>query len=218
MRWLPLLMMALAPAASWGQGWLGVDVGQRLPHGWSWGSEAQWRTPDGLAAFNEVVWDVGLKRKVDAVKGLSVDAQWRTGWEQPPSGGMQTSWRWATSARWKTDVGDHELALRLRHQFGGPWLRSWDNARWRAQLAWTHDLPKGWKLEPSVEAFMRFSPAGGQALRARLMLDKKLSKRKRLSAGFQSQHAPGEQPVQTVIVAYAWSLKKWKKKAEDPGD
>ena len=63
-------------------------------------------------------------------------------------------WRWATSVRWKTDVGDHALWMRIRHQFGGAWMRPWDRARWRTAVKWTHDLPSGWKLVPSGELFM----------------------------------------------------------------
>ena len=33
-------------------------------------------------------------------------------------------------------------------------MRPWDRARWRIQGKWTHDLPKGWKVMPSVETFL----------------------------------------------------------------
>lgn len=215
-------LWALAGSAL-GQSWLVVDVGQKLPSDWSWSAKSQLRTPaENMWRWDEGLVDVGLTKSLDAVPGLAVTGQWRTGWQWPQAGGWTMGWRWATSARWKTDVGDHALGVRIRHQFGGAWMRPWDRARWRAAVKWTHDLPSGWKLVPSGEFFL--GREGGelvpQAWRGRLALDKKLSKRRHLVLAYQAQapiQGKPEVTEHTVILALDVALKKVKRQKKDEG-
>ena len=214
-RGVLLVAMALLPWLGVAQGWLGVDLGQSLRNDWAWGMSTQIRSESAALGFNEVVSDASVRRTFDAVDGLAVDGQWRTGWEAPLEGGLLTSWRWATSVRYKHKVGDDALVFRVRHQWGGPWMRAWDNARWRTQLRWVHDLPKGWKAIPSLEGFFRMAEGGSQALRARIVLDKKLSKRRHISCGAQWQTSPSGPSTTTVLCTYDWTLKKPKKPQGD---
>ncbi len=215
-------LWALAGSAS-GQSWLVVDVGQKLPADWSWSAKSQLRTPaENMWRWDEGLVDVGLTKSLDAVPGLAVTGQWRTGWQWPQAGGWTMGWRWATSARWKTDVGDHALGVRIRHQFGGAWMRPWDRARWRAAVKWTHDLPSGWKLMPCGELFL--GREGGelapQAWRGRLSVDKKLSKRRHLVLAYQAQapiQGKPEVTEHTVILALDVALKKVKRQKKDEG-
>jgi hypothetical protein len=105
-------------------------------------------------------------------------------------------------------------------------MRPWDRARWRVQAKWIHDLPDGWKLEPSVETFLgpralstetgiRLEPV---ALRGRLAIDKKLAKRRHLTLGYQFQSAVRSHPSipeHTVLLALDLELKKVKKRKKD---
>ena len=105
-------------------------------------------------------------------------------------------------------------------------MRPWDRARWRIQAKWVHDLPDGWKLEPSVESFLgpralttevgvRLEPV---AVRGRLTLDKKLAKRRHLTLGYQVQSAVRSHPStleHTVLLALDLELKKVKKRKKD---
>jgi hypothetical protein len=227
--WVVLALWALAVSQAWGQapqGWVSVAAGQNLPRDWEWSAEGQLRTSSSLSRWSEGLVDLGIERAFDALPGWSLGGQWRTSWEWPPEGGWTTSWRWATSAQWRTDIGDHKVGMRLRHQFGGPWMRPWDRARWRVQAKWTHDLPDGWKLEPSVETFLghralttetgiRLEPV---ALRGRLTLDKKLAKRRHLTFGYQFQsavHSRPSTPEHTVLLALDLELKKAKRRKKD---
>ena len=222
-----LAIWAVAISQAWAQapqGWVGVSAGQNLPRDWEWSTEGQVRNAG--SRWSEGLVDLGVKRSFDALPGWSLGGQWRTGWDWPPEGGWTTSWRWATSAQWRTDIGDHKMGLRVRHQFGGPWMRPWDRARWRVQAKWTHDLPDGWKLEPSVETFLgpralttetgiRLEPV---AVRGRLALDKKLAKRRHLTLGYQVQSAVRSHPStpeHTVLLALDLELKKAKKRKKD---
>ena len=128
--------------------WLAASVGQNLPADWSWSAAGQLRTAPGAVQWREGIVDLRVGQGLDALPGWSVDGTWRTGWDWPVEGGWTTSWRWATSVKWKKDLGDHSMRLRMRHQFGGPWMRSWDRARWRLQAKWTHDLPDGLEGHP----------------------------------------------------------------------
>lgn len=213
---------AQAPAS-----WLAASVGQNLPADWSWSAAGQLRTAPGAVQWREGIVDLRVGQGLDALRGWSVDGTWRTGWDWPLEGGWTTSWRWATSVKWKTDFGDHRLRLRLRHQFGGPWMRPWDRARWRLQAKWTHDLPDGWKLLPSVETFwgadpgLSASPLALVAIRGRLAIDKKLARRRHLTLGYQFQqgvHAHPDRPEHTVLLALDVGLKKVKKRKSDVGD
>ena len=222
-----LALWAVAMSPSWAQvpqGWFSVSAGQNLPRDWEWSAEGQLRS--AASRWSEGLVDLGIERSFDALPGWSLGGQWRTGWDWPPEGGWTTSWRWATSAQWRTDIGDHKMGLRVRHQFGGPWMRPWDRARWRVQAKWTHDLPDGWKLEPSVETFLgpralttetglRLEPV---AVRGRLALDKKLAKRRHLTLGYQFQTAVRSHPSipeHTVLLALDLELKKAKKRKKD---
>ena len=105
-------------------------------------------------------------------------------------------------------------------------MRAWDRSRWRLQAKWVHDLPDGWKIEPSVETFFgpRFlvTEAGvvlePVALRGRLSVDKKLAKRRELTFGYQVQSAVRSQPSvteHTVLLALDLELKKRKKRKKE---
>ena len=100
-------------------------------------------------------------------------------------------------------------------------MRPLDRARWRIQGKWTHDLPKGWKVVPSVETFlgMRFvsTEAGNRseptALRGRLMVDKKWAKRRQVVFGYQWQSILNSFPrwhEHTFLVSMDVDLKKAK--------
>lgn len=204
-------------------GWLNLSTNQNLPDGWGWSADGQLRTFSGQARWSEGILDVGMERSIQAMPGLSLGGQWRTAWEWPLGGGWTTSWRWATSVRWKMKVGDHRLSARFRHQFGGPWMRSLDGARWRVQAKWTHDLPEGWKIEPAMEVF--WNPQQRQpemeveqrpvSLRGRIMFDKKLAKRKHLKLGYQVQNALNVHPSQqehAVLLALDLEMKKRRKR------
>ena len=115
----------------------------------------------------------------------------------------------------------------MRHQFGGPWMRPWDRARWRLQAKWTHDLPDGWKVIPSVETFwgadpsLSASPLAPGAIRGRLAVDKKVAKRRHLTIGYQYQqgvHDHPSRPEHTVLLALDVGLKKVKKRKRRDGD
>jgi len=188
--------------------------------------EGQLRNASGHARWNEGILDAGVRRSIKAIDGLSLEGQWRTGWEWPYGGGWTTSWRWATSLIWAHDVGDHKVALRVRHQFGGSWMQAWDRSRWRVQCKWTHDLPNGWKLQPAYETFLgapwTLQEEGGfirpTAMRGRLALDKKLAKRRHLTLGYQFQIAVRSHPSipeHTVLLALDLELKKAKKRKKD---
>lgn len=206
--------------------WLSASVGQALPHDWDWSLEGQLRTPTEQMRWNEGLIDVGLEKSLDVFPAWSLGGQWRTGWDWPPEGGWTTSWRWATSIRWSQDIGDDKVGLRVRHQFGGPWMRPWDRARWRVQTKWNHDLPDGWKLEPSMETFfgpnqeriesdVLLIPVG---FRARLALDKKLSKRRHLTVGYQVQsplNSAFHSSEHTLLLSWDLELKKVKKRQLD---
>ena len=226
-RLFAAMLMLVGGTTLWAQvpnSWLGLSTGQNLPRGWEWSAEGQLRS--SAATWNEGLLDVGFERSFDALPGWSLGGQWRTSWDWPPEGGWTTSWRWATSAQWRTDIGDHKVGVRVRHQFGGPWMRPWDRARWRVQAKWTHDLPNGWKLEPSFETFLgpralttetgvRLEPV---AVRGRLAIDKKLTKRRHLTLGYQAQSAVRSQPSaleHTVLLALDLELKKRKKRKKD---
>ena len=213
---------AQAPAS-----WLAASVDQNLPADWSWSAAGQLRTAPGAVQWREGIVDLRVGQGLDAFPGWSVDGTWRTGWDWPAEGGWTTSWRWATSVKWKTDFGDHSLRLRMRHQFGGPWMRPWDRARWRLQAKWTHDLPDGWKVIPSVETFwgadpsLSSSPLALGAVRGRLAVDKKVAKRRHLTMGYQYQqgvHDHPNRPEHTVLLALDVGLKKVKKRKRDDGD
>jgi hypothetical protein len=227
--WVALLLFAWASElqAQVPQGWFAVSAGQNLPRAWEWSTEGQLRSSQGR--WSEGVLDLGVARSFDALQGLALSGQWRTGWDWPPEGGWTTSWRWATSAQWRADVGEHKLGIRVRHQFGGPWMRPWDRARWRFQVKWTHDLPRGWKLEPALESFLGPSFVAGEgaldlqpvALRGRLTADKKLAKRRHLTFGYQLQSGrPNSSPdlEHTVLLALDLELKKVKKRKKDGPD
>ena len=222
-----LAIWALASSPATGQaprGWVSVSSGQNLPRDWEWSCEGQLRNA-GLG-WSEALVDLGIERSFDALPGWSLGGQWRTGWEWPPEGGWTTSWRWATSARWRMDVGDHKLGVRVRHQFRGSWMRPWDRARWRVQAKWTHDLPDGWKLEPSFETFLgpralmtetgvRLEPL---AVRGRLAIDKKLAKRRHLTLGYQVQSSVRSQPStpeHTVLLSLDLDFKKVRKRQKE---
>lgn len=207
--------------------WLAASVGQNLPADWSWSAAGQLRTAPGAVQWREGIVDLRVGQGLDALPGWSVDGTWRTGWDWPVEGGWTTSWRWATSVKWKTDFGDHSLRLRMRHQFGGPWMRPWDRARWRLQAKWTHDLPDGWKVIPSVETFWGADPSLSAsslalgAVRGRLAVDKKVAKRRHLTMGYQYQqgvHDQPNRPEHTVLLALDVGLKKVKKRKRDDGD
>ena len=219
---LALGLATLAPLRGWGQSpqsWVALSTGQNLPHDWSWSAAGQLRTSPGALQWSEGIVDVGVGRSFDRLSGWSVDGTWRTGWDWPPEGGWTTSWRWATSLKWRTKVGDHSLRIRARHQFGGPWMRSWDRARWRLQVRWTHDLPDGMKLIPAVETF--WGREGGvqpAAVRGRLSLDKKLSKRRHVTLGYQFQtgiQSHLDVAEHTVLLSCDLALKKVKKRKKD---
>ena len=100
-------------------------------------------------------------------------------------------------------------------------MRPWDRARWRIQGKWTHDLPKGWKVMPSVETFLGTcwvsSEAGNRseptALRGRLMVDKKWTKRRHVVFGYQWQSILNSFPrwhEHTLLVSMDLDLKKVK--------
>ena len=129
------------------------------------------------------------------------------------------------------DVGDHKLGVRVRHQFRGSWMRPWDRARWRVQAKWTHDLPDGWKLEPSFETFLgpralmtralmtetgvRLEPL---AVRGGLAIDKKLAKRRHLTLGYQVQSSVRSQPStpeHTVLLSLDLDFKKVRKRQKE---
>ena len=207
--------------------WLAASVDQNLPADWSWSAAGQLRTAPGAVQWREGIVDLRVGQGLDALPGWSVDGTWRTGWDWPEEGGWTTSWRWATSVKWKTDFGDHSLRLRMRHQFGGPWMRPWDRARWRLQAKWTHDLPDGWKVIPSVETFwgadpsLSASPVALGAIRGRLAVDKKVAKRRHLTIGYQYQqgvHDHPNRPEHTVLLALDVGLKKVKKRKRGDGD
>ena len=207
--------------------WLAASVDQNLPADWSWSATGQLRTAPGAVQWREGIVDLRVGQGLDALPGWSVDGTWRTGWDWPLEGGWTTSWRWATSVKWKKDLGDHSMRLRMRHQFGGPWMRSWDRARWRLQAKWTHDLPDGWKVIPSVETFWGADPSLSErplalaAVRGRLAVDKKVAKRRHLTVGYQFQqgvHAHPDRPEHSVLLALDVGLKKVKKRKRDDGD
>ena len=207
--------------------WLAASVDQNLPADWSWSAAGQLRTAPGAVQWREGIVDLRVGQGLDALPSWSVDGTWRTGWDWPVEGGWTTSWRWATSVKWKKDFGDHSMRLRMRHQFGGPWMRSWDRARWRLQAKWTHDLPDGWKLMPSVETFwgadpsLSSTPLALAAVRGRLAVDKKVAKRRHLTMGYQYQqgvHDQPNRPEHTVLLALDVGLKKVKKRKRDDGD
>ena len=106
-------------------------------------------------------------------------------------------------------------------------MRPWDRARWRLQAKWTHDLPDGWKVIPSVETFWGADPSLSArpmalgAVRGRLAVDKKVAKRRHLTVGYQFQqgvHAHPDRPEHTVLLALDVGLKKVKKRTRDDGD
>ena len=199
--------------------WLAASVDQNLPADWSWSATGQLRTAPGAVQWREGIVDLRVGQGLDALPGWSVDGTWRTAWDWPAEGGWTTSWRWATSVKWKTDFGDHSLRLRMRHQFGGPWMRPWDRARWRLQAKWTHDLPKGWKVAPAVEGFWGrktlFSEGAlwlePSAIRGRISFDKKVAKRRHVVVGYQVQSPVMAHPdaiEHTVLLSLEMSLKK----------
>lgn len=207
--------------------WLAASVGQNLPADWSWSAAGQLRTAPGAVQWREGIVDLRVGQGLEALPGWSVDGTWRTGWDWPLEGGWTTSWRWATSVKWKKDLGDHSMRLRMRHQIGGPWMRSWDRARWRLQAKWTHDLPDGWKVIPSVETFWGVEPSLSErplalaAVRGRLAIDKKVAKRRHFTVGYQFQqgvHAHPDRPEHSVLLALDVGLKKVKKRKRDDGD
>lgn len=105
-------------------------------------------------------------------------------------------------------------------------MRPWDRARWRLQGRWTHDLPNGWKVMPSAETFLgktwvsteagtRLEP---MALRGRLMIDKKVTKRRHLVFGYQWQSTLGSFPSwreHTLLMALDVDLKKAKRREKE---
>ncbi|MDA0729443.1 MAG: DUF2490 domain-containing protein [Bacteroidetes bacterium] len=224
---LPRLAMWLAfwivTNQAFGQAWTGGSVAQKFRNDWSWSTEGQlrsdaWRVQEGLI-------DAGVSRAVDAVHGLDVSGQWRTAWSFPMDGGWKTSWRWATSAQYKVSFGKDDASIRFRHQWGGDWMRPWDEAKWRARIKWTHDLPDGWKLVPSAEGFWGRSTHGSlngpdlemRALRGRLDVDKKLDKRRHLVVGYQWQTNPQTfaSVEHRLILSLDVDLKKPKKRPSD---
>ena len=203
------------------QSWSATSVSQKISHGLDWAAKGQLRTRNGEFAVGEGIVDLGLGWSPEVLSSWSVDGTWRTRWELPVEGGWTTGWRWATSVKWKTSLGDHDLRFRLRHQFGGPWLRPWDRARWRLQGKWTHDLPKGWKIMPSAETFLGTrwisTEFGGRlapmALRGRLMVDKKVTKRRHLLFGYQWQSTMNSFPIwheHTLLFSLDLAFKKVK--------
>ncbi len=197
-----------------------AETSQKLPRQWSWSAKGQLRTPASSWTWNEGIVDLSARRGWAALPGLSLEGQWRTQWNWPASGGWTQGWRWALAARWKKQVGDHELAFRLRHQQGGDYMRPWDRARWRLKAKWTHDLPQGWKLVPSCETFwgaqtliVGTSRWETESFRARLSIDKKVKKRRKITTGYQFQSALRDagQPAQhTLLLMWQWALKKRK--------
>ena len=207
------------------QSWTAASVAQKLPCDLDWSVQGQLRTRPNELGVGVGMTDVGVGWSPDALPGWSLDGTWRTRWEIPVEGGWTTSWRWATSVKWKTSVGDHNLRFRLRHQFGGAWMRPWDRARWRLQGRWTHDLPKGWKVMPSAETFLGTRWVSGEAgthlepmaLRGRLVVDKKLTKRRHLAFGYQWQSTLNSFPSRhdhTLLMALDLGLKKAKFRAK----
>ena len=201
------------------QSWTAASLDQNFGSDWSWMATGQLRTPMSVARWNRGIVDLRLGRSWSAVPNWSLDGTWRTGWEWPQEGGGTTTWRWATSLKWKKNVAKHKLRLRLRHQFGGAWLRSWDRARWRVQAKWTHDLPKGWKVVPAVEGFWGrktlFSEGAlwlePSAIRGRISFDKKVAKRRHVVVGYQVQSPVMTHPdviEHTVLLSLEMSLKK----------
>ena len=185
----PVVLNAQAPAV-----WLSVGTEQKLPNDWFWSASGQSRTATEAVQWREGIVDVRLGNGLTALPGWSLDGTWRSGVEWPAEGGWVASWRWATSVKWRRDIGDNRIQLRMRHQIGGPWLRPWDRARLRMQVKWSQDLPEGWKVIPSIESF--FGPQnsltssrnlGLMALRGRVVLDKKVTKRRHVAVGYQFQ-------------------------------
>ena len=74
-------------------------------------------------------------------------------------------------------------------------MRPWDRARWRLQGKWTHDLPNGMEghafgrdVLGDALGFERSRNASEPtALRGRLVVDKKWTKRRHLAFGYQWQ-------------------------------
>lgn len=208
------------------QSWLATSVSQKLPHELDWTAQGQLRTLPGEFNLGEGMVDLGMGWSPDVLSRWSVDGMWRTGWDFPAEGGWTMGWRWATSVKWKTSFGDHDLRVRVRHQFGGPWMRPWDRARWRIQGKWTHDLPQGWKVIPSVETFLgpRFlsTELGARlepmALRGRLLVDKKWTKRRHVVFGYQWQSELNSFPrwrEHTLLVSLDLDLKKAKRRKKE---
>ena len=203
-----------------GQSWIVAETSQKLPRQWSWSVKGQLRTPASSWTWNEGIVDFSARRGWAALPGWSLEGQWRAQWNWPVEGGWTQGWRWALAARWKKDIGDHAVAMRLRHQQGGDWMRPWDRARWRLKAKWTHDLPKGWKLIPSCETFWGAQTLmegtqrwEAQSFRARLSIDKKVKKRRKITTGYQFQSALRDagQPVEhTLLLMWQWTLKKRK--------
>ena len=211
-----LLTFLFVGSQALGQSWTGISVAQNLRRDWAWSMEGQLRS--GSWSLEEGLIDASVSKDVDAVQGLDVSGQWRTAWSFPADGGWTTSWRWASSAQYKVAIGKDDVSIRLRHQWGGDWMRPWDQAKWRARVKWSHDLPDGWKFVPSAEGFWgraTHGVLGGPdlevlALRGRLDVDKKLAKRRHLLVGYQVQTNPRTftSVEHRVILSFDVDLKK----------